>query len=144
MPLIIAFVGMGMSAYLSYVHFSGLPVYCSESGGCETVQSSEYSKLVGIPVALLGFLLYASIFAAAVVTVFGKGWPAQIAPFLVFSLGLFGVLYSAYLTWLELYRIYALCAWCVASACVLTVLFAVAAAEIYVSDRLRDEEPPPD
>jgi uncharacterized membrane protein len=79
-----------------------------------------------------------------VVTVFGKGWPAQIAPFLVFSLGLFGVLYSAYLTWLELYRIYALCAWCVASACVLTVLFAVAAAEIYVSDRLRDEEPPPD
>lgn len=133
-----------MTAYLSYVHFSGLPVYCSESGGCETVQSSEYSKLVGIPVALLGFILYASIFSTGLLAVRGAGSFGQVAPFLVFALALFGVLYSAYLTWLELYRIHAICAWCVASACVLTVLFAVAAAEIVISGRLHDTDESPD
>jgi uncharacterized membrane protein len=65
------------------------------------------------------------------------------APFLVFGMALTGVLYSAYLTWLELYRINAICIWCVASACLLTVLFAAATAELFVSDRLREADEPP-
>lgn len=144
-PLPIALVGMGISAYLSFVHFSGVPVYCGEGeGGCHTVQSSEYATLLSIPVALIGFLLYAAILAAGLVTLRGTGWAAQMAPFLVFGMALTGVIYSAYLTWLELYRIHAICTWCVASACVLTVLFAVTAAEILISDRLRDAEGSPD
>lgn len=142
LPLLIALVGMGISAYLSFIHFSGVPVYCGEGeGGCETVQSSEYATLLSIPVALIGFLLNVAILAAGLVTLRGSGWPAQMAPFLVFGMALTGVIYSAYLTWLELYRIHAICTWCVTSACLLTILFVVAAAEILVSDRLRDEEP---
>ncbi len=142
--LTVAFVGMGVSAYLSFVHFTGLPVYCEGSGGCHTVQSSEYADLVGVPVALLGFILYSSIFLAGAAMIRGVGLVAEFAPFAVFGLALSGVLFSGYLTWLELYRIYAICQWCVASACLLAVIFALATAEIIVSGRWRGEEREPE
>ncbi len=142
--LTIAFIGMGVSAYLSFVHFSGLPVYCEASGGCETVQSSEYAELVGVPVALLGFILYTSIFVAGAAMLLGVGRLAEFAPYAVFGLALSGVLFSGYLTWLELYRIYAICAWCVASASLLAAIFALATAEIIVSGRWRSGEPEPE
>ncbi len=138
LPLLLALVGMGISAYLSFVHFNGLPLYCEASGGCHTVQSSEYATLLGVPVALLGFSLYASIFAASATGVRRTGWIAEIAPFIVFGLALSGVLYSGYLTWLELYRIHAICAWCVASACLLAAIFLSATAQLIASDRWRD------
>ncbi len=143
-PLPVAFVGMGISAYLTFVHFNGVPLYCEGSGGCHTVQASEYAELLGIPVALFGFVAYAGIFGAAVVALRGAGLAGQVAPFVVFGLALVGVLYSGYLTWLELYRIYAICAWCVASASLLTVLFVASGLEIVVSGRLRETESPDD
>src|SRR3990172_6293185 len=97
-PLPIAFVGMGISAYLSFVHFSGVPLYCEGAGGCHTVQSSEYATLLGVPVALLGLFLYAAIFAAGLVGIRGTGWLAETAPVLVFGIALAGSPYSAYLT----------------------------------------------
>lgn len=139
--LVPAAVGMGVSAYLSFVHFSGLPVYCSRSGGCHVVQSSEYATLLTVPVSLLGFLLYALIFAAGAVAVRGEGRAATLAPFVVFGLALSGTLYSAYLTWLEIYRIYAICAWCVTSAALLASILLLSTAELIVSGRWRDLEP---
>lgn len=140
----IAFIGMGVSAYLSFVHFSGVPIYCEGAGGCHTVQSSEYATLLGLPVALLGFFLYAAIFAMGLATVRGSGRLAEVAPFLVFGLALSGVLYSSYLTWLELYRIYAICTWCVASASLLALLFVAASTELVISGRWRDAGAAPD
>ncbi len=141
--LALAFVGMGISAYLSFVHFNGLPLYCEGAGGCHTVQSSEYATVLGVPVALLGFILYASIFAASVIGLGGagvwiSGWAADRAPFMVFGLALSGVLYSGYLTWLELYRIHAVCAWCVASASLLASIFVIATVQVITSGRWRD------
>ena len=137
--LALALIGMGISAYLSFVHFSGVPLYCEGSGGCHTVQSSEYATVLGVPVALLGLFLYTAIFAGGLTALRGSGWPAEVAPFLVFGLALAGVLYSAYLTWLELYRIYAICAWCVASACLLAAILLVSAASLASSSRWRGE-----
>ena len=136
-PVPLALAGMGISAYLSFVHFSGVPLYCEGAGGCHTVQSSEYATLMGVPVALLGFVLYTGIFAGSLIAARAPGWPAEVAPFFVFGLALSGVLYSAYLTWLELYRIYAICAWCVASASLLAGIFLLTAAELLVSGRWR-------
>jgi len=138
MPLLLAFVGMGISAYLSFVHLNGIPLYCEGSGGCHTVQASEYATLLGVPVALLGFALYTSIFIVGGAGVWTTGWAAERAPFLVFGLALSGVLYSSYLTWLELYRIHAICVWCVASACLLAGIFVIATAQLIVSGRWRD------
>ena len=60
------------------------------------------------------------------------------APLLVFGLALSGVLYSGYLTWLEVYRIYAICAWCVASASLLATTLVLSAAHLLVSGRWRE------
>jgi len=131
--------GMGVSAYLTFVHFSGVPVYCSGAGGCHVVQASEYATLLGAPVALLGFVLYAAILGATFVGIRGGGWVADAAPVLIFGMALSGVGYSGYLTWLEIYRIYAICAWCVTSACLLTAILLIDSAQMAVSGRWRAE-----
>ncbi len=130
-PLTLA--GMGISAYLVFVHFSGVPVYCRGAGGCHLVQSSEYATLLGVPVSLLGFVLYTSVLALAGLR--GAGSLADVAPVLIFGMAFSGVVYSGYLTWLELYRIYAICTWCVVSACLLAAIFLVTTAEVLVSGR---------
>ena len=58
---ILAVVGLGISAYLTYLHYAGLQPLCVASHGCEKVQSSHWSKLGGIPVATLGLVGYALI-----------------------------------------------------------------------------------
>jgi len=131
--------GMGVSAYLTFVHFSGVPVYCSGAGGCHVVQSSEYATLLGAPVALFGFVLYAAILGATFAGIRGSGWLADAAPVLIFGMALSGVGYSGYLTWLEIYRIYAICAWCVTSACLLTAILLIDSAQMAVSGRWRAE-----
>jgi len=52
---------IGIGGYLTYVHYADLRVLCVSSGGCETVQSSRYSNLDGVPVAMLGLACYIAI-----------------------------------------------------------------------------------
>jgi uncharacterized membrane protein len=136
----LALAGMGVSAYLSFVHFAGAPLYCTSSGGCHTVQSSEYAKVGGVPVALLGFVLYSTILVAGLVNLFGPRSLSEVAPFVVFGLSLSGILYSSYLTWLELYRIHAICVWCVASAGLMAALFLASAGDLWLSRGWSDVE----
>jgi uncharacterized membrane protein len=44
------------------VHYSGSAIICT-GGGCETVQTSRYAEVAGVPVSLLGLLGYAAPFA---------------------------------------------------------------------------------
>ena len=60
-------VGLGIAGYLTYVHYAGLHPVCVASGGCETVQSSHYAKLAGVPVPLLGLIGYAAILGSLLV-----------------------------------------------------------------------------
>ena len=144
--------GMGVSAYLTFVHYSGVPVYCTGAGGCHVVQASEYATLLSVPVAVFGLALYAAIFALALIAVRGRLRFTAVAPFAIFGLSLSGTMYSGYLTWLEVYRIYAICAWCVTSAGLLATVLVLSTAELFVSGRWRaaleleapeDEEGPP-
>ncbi|HEX7299725.1 MAG TPA: vitamin K epoxide reductase family protein [Solirubrobacteraceae bacterium] len=113
--IVLAVVGLGVAAYLTYVHYEGLRPVCGLGGDCEKVQSSEWSKLAGVPVALLGLLAYASILVALLV----RREEALIAAALIALVG-FG--FSAYLTYRELFTIDAICPWCVASATIMTLL----------------------
>ena len=63
---VICLIGIGIAGYLTYVHYAGLKVVCLSSGGCETVQSSRFAKLDGIPVAVLGLLGYVTILLSLV------------------------------------------------------------------------------
>jgi uncharacterized membrane protein len=113
--LVLAVLGLGVAGYLTYVHYKGIRPVCGLGGDCEKVQSSEWSKLAGVPVSLLGLLGYAAILATLLV----RREEALIAAALISLVG-FG--FSAYLTYRELFTIDALCQWCVASAIIMTLL----------------------
>jgi uncharacterized membrane protein len=117
---VIAAAGLAIAAYLTYVHYAGIDAVCS-TGGCERVQSSDYAQLAGLPVALLGLAGYAGILVALRM----RGEAARAA---AAFLALVGFGYSAYLTWIELARIDAVCQWCVASAGCMTALAVLATA----------------
>lgn len=113
----LALAGVAVAGYLTYVHYAGIDPACT-SGGCEKAQSSEYSEVAGVPVALMGLLAYIAIAAALVL-------PGEVARSGACFLALAGWGYSMYLTYLELFEIDAICQWCLASAVILTALAVV-------------------
>jgi uncharacterized membrane protein len=115
--VVVTAVGLAIATYLTYIHYAGIDPVCS-TGGCERVQSSDYAELAGVPVAVLGLAGYLGIAAA----LRAPGEPGRAA---AAFLALVGLGYSAYLTYLELFRIHAVCQWCVASAVCMTVLAVV-------------------
>jgi uncharacterized membrane protein len=121
--IVLAVLGLGVAAYLTYVHYEDIHPVCGLGGDCVKVQTSEWSKLAGIPVAVLGLIGYAVILAS----LFVPGEEALIAGALTSLIG-FG--FSAYLTYRELFTIDAICPWCVASAVIMTLLAVVTTARL--------------
>jgi uncharacterized membrane protein len=120
---VLCVLGIGIAGYLTYVHYAGLKVLCLSSGGCETVQSSSYAKLDGIPVAVLGLAGYIGILGSLAV----RGEAGRLAGF---GVALIGFGYSMYLTYRELFTIKAICQWCVGSAVLMTALVVLTAARV--------------
>jgi uncharacterized membrane protein len=115
---VLALAGAAVAAYLTWVHYADLQPFCvGGGGGCERVQSSDYAKLAGVPVAVLGLVGYLAILATAVL---GEDTGAFAAAFLALT----GFAYSVYLTYVELVEIKAICQWCVVSAVIMTALAA--------------------
>ena len=120
----LALAGVAIAGYLTWVHYAGLEAVCvGGSGGCERVQSSAYAELAGIPVAVLGLAAYLTILASLAL-------PEQAGRTVAAFVSLVGVGFSAWLTYVELFEIEAICQWCVASAVVMTALAAVSVARL--------------
>ena len=112
----IALIGVGIATYLVYVHYAGIKPFCvAGGGGCEKVQTSDYAKLAGIPVAVLGLAGYLAILAS----LFVRGDLGRLAGA---AIALSGFGFSVYLTYREIFTIKAICHWCVASAVLMTLL----------------------
>jgi uncharacterized membrane protein len=128
-------VGGLISGYLTWTHITSSSVQCiGGSNQCDVVQQSTYSSVAGVPVALLGLIGYLAILGLLIIEERG----AQIgeyAPLLIFGMTLVGVAYSAYLTYIEIAIIDAICQYCVASAVIMTVLFAIAVYRLAVTTR---------
>ncbi len=129
--IVLATVGLGVASYLTYVHYSGIPPVCTAGTSCLQVQTSVYSKLAGVPVALIGLIGYVAILASLLARENETGRLATLA------LTLAGFGFSVYLTYRELYSIHAICEWCVSSAGIMTILTCLA-----VWRFLRGEHPP--
>lgn len=122
---VLAVVGLGVALYLTYVETQEVAAVCGPVGDCNAVQSSPFAKLFGVlPVGLLGAFGYVAILAAWAVR--QRPPVVRLAPLAVFGMALFGVLFSIYLTYLELYIIRAVCIWCLTSAVVMALLLALA------------------
>lgn len=120
-------VGLVVALYLTYVETTDTQAVCGPVGDCNEVQASPFARLFGVlPVGLLGAIGYVALVAAWVAGRFGKGFWSQLAPFAILGMALFGVLFSIYLTYLELFIIRAVCIWCVTSAVIMAALLALA------------------
>ncbi len=124
---LLAIAGLGVSAYLMWDYTTpGATLACGESSGCETVKNSVYANLAGIPLPALGlgsyFVILILLIFQGYMVVSQKGWSPYVA-LAIFGISLAGVLYSAYLTYIELFVIYAICRWCVASAIIMVAIF---------------------
>lgn len=123
---ILALAGLFIATYLTLYHYGYIgTLVCSATRGCEAVQTSRWSKLLGFPVAMWGLGYYAAVFALTTV-----GTQDRFAESRRFALTLlivtgWGALFSAWLTYLEGFSIRAWCQWCIASATVAWALFAV-------------------
>jgi len=123
--LIFATLGALVAGYLTYIKLAHVEAICRGVGDCETVNNSIYSQISGIPIAVLGLGAYLAILALLVleprVSVLH-----DYAPLAIFGLALTGSLYSAYLTYVELFVIHAICPYCVTSAVLITGLLIMA------------------
>jgi uncharacterized membrane protein len=113
----LAAIGIGVAAYIAIVEGGGGAPACLAGGsGCETVAKSSYSHVAGVNIAVFGIVAYVLLLASA----FFANDTARLGGFAV-ALGGFG--YSVFLTYLEIFKIEAICQWCVASAVLMTILF---------------------
>jgi uncharacterized membrane protein len=111
---VLAAAGIAVAAYLTYARYADTAIACA-TGGCETVQSSRYAEVAGLPVALLGLGAYLAILASAFSA-------SELASAGAAAVALGGAAFSAYLLYIQLAVIEALCQWCLVSDALIGLL----------------------
>ena len=120
----LAALGIGVATYVAIVESGGGSPVCLAGGtGCKTVAESSYSHVAGVNIAIFGIVGYALLLASAFVA-------SDLARFGGFLVALGGFGYSIFLTYIEIFKIEAICQWCVASAVLMTMIFALSATRL--------------
>ena len=122
---LLSVAGLFVSAYLYLFKIGQIGTIACGTGGCETVQLSAQSRFMGVEVALIGVIGYAVLLLLALLSLqprfAGRSWPLR--SLLLAAGG--AVVFTLYLKYLELFVIHAICRWCVASAVIIVILFAL-------------------
>jgi uncharacterized membrane protein len=126
--VVVAVLGLALASYLVYVHYSGTPPACSAGDACLKVQTSVYSKIAGVPVALIGLIGYIGIFLSLLVPDRDEVRLATLVMTVI------GVCFSGYLTYREVFTLKTICEECAASAVLMLLLFLAAAARYVLGD----------
>jgi len=123
---VLSLAGIFLSTYLYLFKTGRIGTLACGSGSCELVQFSSWSTFLGIDVALIGVLGYVALLALSLAVlqspIGGRPWPSH--ALLAAAGG--GVLFSLYLTAIELFVLHAICRWCVGSAAIITLIFGAA------------------
>lgn len=128
--VLLAAVGIGIALYLTLYKVGVIGVLSCSVGSCETVNTSKWSMLMGIPIAAWGLAAYAALLVLAMAgSTEAREASVPIARMIV-ALAAWSVLFSAWLTYLELFVIHAICIWCVTSALLWVVILAVSVADL--------------
>ena len=123
---LVALIGVFLSLYLTMFKLGYIGTLACGSGSCETVQLSKWGDFLGVPVAAWGVGYYAIVLGLAFAGVQVRyESSARLTNWLVYVTGA-GLLFSLWLTYLELFVIHALCRWCLGSAATTLVLFVLA------------------
>jgi uncharacterized membrane protein len=128
----LALLGLAVSSYLTYSHWGDESIVCAGIGDCDYVNSSDYATVGGLPVSLLGAGLYVGLLAAALL--WGARPSDERFPIAFWGLSVAGVGYAAYLTYVELFVLEAICVWCVVSAVILVASLLVSTALLLLAE----------
>ena len=118
----LSFVGLVVAGYLAYVEITSVEAVCGPVGNCNLVQSSAYTQIMGIPIAVLGLVNYVGVVGLWLVQKYGREPLPHSAAVGLLGLTIFGTIFSVYLTLLEIFVIHAVCTWCLTSALITTML----------------------
>jgi uncharacterized membrane protein len=136
--IVLSVLGVALATYLTYIHYANIKPLCGRGGGtCLKVQTSQYSKLAGVPVALMGLIGYILILATLLAPE-EERWRFATA---ALTLGGFG--FSAYLTYREVFSLEEICEYCVSSAVLLTVMLGLSSWRFLRGDESSAVSTPP-
>jgi len=124
---LLALIGVFVAAYLALYKAGVIGTLACGTGGCETVQFSKWSMFLGYSVALWGVGYYIAVLALALVGLQERWAESRALSLTMLLLTGWGVLFTAWLTYLEVAVIDAICRWCVGSAAIVLVLFVLSA-----------------
>ena len=126
----LALAGIFVSLYLTLYKLGIIGELSCSIGSCETVNTSTWSRLLGLPVAAWGLLFYLDVFAISLIGTFPRFEDERVISLVLVAEAAVGVLFSAWLTYLELGVIHAICIWCVTSAVIVTLILLVSVADL--------------
>jgi uncharacterized membrane protein len=126
----LALAGFFVALYLYLYKIGRIGNLSCSIGSCETVNTSKWATLMGLPVAAWGVGFYVVLFGLSFASLRDRYYDSLgMSKALVLVTG-FGVLFSAWLTYLELFVIKAICQWCVTSAIIVTIAFVFAVLDL--------------
>jgi uncharacterized membrane protein len=126
----LALAGIFISLYLTLYKIGVIGELSCSIGSCETVNTSKWSTFLHLPVAVWGLLFYLDVFGIAVVGTIPRFENEFLFSTLLVAEAAVGVLFSAWLTYLELAVIHAICIWCVTSAGIVLAILLVSIADL--------------
>jgi uncharacterized membrane protein len=125
----LALAGILISTYLTLYKLGVIGELTCSIGSCETVNTSRWSVFLGLPVAAWGLFFYLDVFVIAVLGTTPRFESEPLISVVLAAQALIGVLFSAWLTYLELAVIHAVCIWCVTSAAIVAAISLVSIAD---------------
>jgi uncharacterized membrane protein len=125
----LALAGIFISIYLTLYKLGVIGELSCSIGSCETVNTSRWSVFLGLPVAAWGLLFYLDVFGVALLGTMPRWENEPVISIILVAEAAIGVLFSAWLTYLELAVIGAICIWCVTSAVIVVVILLVSIAD---------------
>jgi uncharacterized membrane protein len=127
---VLAMIGLFVALYLTLYKMGIIGSLTCSIGSCETVNSSRWSRLLGVPVAGWGVFFYLDVLIIALIGIQPLFAQSKAVSWLLALWAGFGVLFSSWLTYLELFRIHAICIWCVTSASIVLAIFVLSLLDV--------------
>lgn len=141
--LVLAVIGVGVSVYLTAVHYQAAPLVCSNTGfiDCSRVLSSVFSVVPGtqIPISVPGLGWFVVIGALAALAAF-RGQERRDLRLAMLAWTALGMLTVLYLVYTELVRLHTLCIWCTSLHIIIFVMFLIAVTQLQVQESEEEEE----
>jgi len=124
---LVSLLGLFLGAYLTLYKFGFVGTLACSVSSCEQVQTSRWSVFLGIPVATWGLGFYVAMLVLSIVRLQPRYAESRELRLATLLLAAWGLLFTAWLNYLEAFVIHAWCEWCLGSAAMVAVLFVLAA-----------------